>query len=149
MEDIESPLHQSSEVKIYKDLVRPHHLASIGGNNTVFWSTAGKKRFTNRGTRSFPRVDLVGLIEDVRRNKFLNSVTMPRQWDHQDNINTRVTHQGKIQGGGYASKWGLFRQRPKAYKFRPLCNTGKKGNKIFTREGTADTKSRTPPSSAR
>ena len=36
LESIESPLYQSSDVKIYKDLVRPQHLTSIGGNKTVF-----------------------------------------------------------------------------------------------------------------
>ena len=57
---------------------------------------------------------------------------------------------GQESGGrGYASKWGLFRQRQKAYKFIPLCNTGKKGHIKFTSEGMADTKSRTPPFSAR
>ena len=49
---------------------------------------------------------------------------------------------------GYSSNWGFSRQRPKAYKFRPLFNTSKICNTIFTREGMADTKSRTPPSSA-
>ena len=53
--------------------------------------------FTNRLTRRFPTADLGGLIEDVRRNKLLDSVTIPRQWNHQDNINTWGTHQGKIQ----------------------------------------------------
>ena len=38
MEGIESPLYKNSEVKIYKDLVRSHHLASIGGKKTVFRS---------------------------------------------------------------------------------------------------------------
>ena len=55
---------------------------------------------------------------------------------------------GQESGGGYARKWGLFRQRPKSCKFIPLLNTDKKGNTKFTREGIADTKSRTPPSSA-
>ena len=36
-----------------------------------------------------------------------------------------------------------------AYKFIPLLNTSNKGNTTFTREVMADTKSRTPPSSAR
>ena len=55
---------------------------------------------------------------------------------------------GKYSGGEYASKWGLFNQLPKAYKFIPLCNTGKKGNKYFSKEMMADTKSRTLPYSA-
>ena len=67
----------------------------------------------------------------------------PREYKHLGNP------PGQESGGEYARKWGLFRQRPKAYKFRPLFNTGKKGNTKFTREGMADTKSRTPPSSAR
>ena len=36
MEGIELTLYQSIEVKIYKDLVCPHHLASIGVYKTVF-----------------------------------------------------------------------------------------------------------------
>ena len=74
---------------------------------------------------------------------------MPRQCNKQDNMNTWGTHQGKIQGGGYASKWGFSRQRPKENKFTPLFNTSKKGNAKFTRGGVADTKPRTLPSIAR
>ena len=55
--------------------------------------------FTNKGPRRLPTADLGGLIEDVRRNKLLDSVTMTRQWDHQENISTWGTHQVKIQGG--------------------------------------------------
>ena len=58
----------------------------------------GPNYFTNRGTRRFPTAYLGGLIKDVRRNKFLDSVTMPRQWNNQDNLNTWGTHHGKIQG---------------------------------------------------
>ena len=39
----------------------------------------GPNDFTNRVPRRFPTVDLGGLIEYVRQNKFLDSVTMPRQ----------------------------------------------------------------------
>ena len=67
MEGIESRLYQSSEVKIYKDLVRPHHLESIGGNKNVFDQRLGPNDFTNRGPRRFPTADLGGLIEDVRQ----------------------------------------------------------------------------------
>ena len=67
----------------------------------------------------------------------------PREYKHLENP------PGKESGGEYASKWGLFRQIPKAYKFGPLFNTGKKGNTTFTREGMVDTKPRTPPYSAR
>ena len=63
----------------------------------------------------------------------------PKEYKHLGNPS------GEKSGGEYASKWGLFRQRPKAYKFRPLCNTGKKGNTKITRERMADTKYRTPP----
>ena len=109
----------------------------------------GTNDFTNRGPRRFPTADLGGLIEDVRRNKLLDSVTIPRQWNNQENINTWGTHQGKSQAGGVCKQMGFFRQRPKANKFRSLFNTSKKGNAKFTREGMIDTKSRTPPSSAR
>ena len=59
----------------------------------------GPNDFTNRGPRRFPTADLEGLIEDVRRNKFLDSVTIRRQWNNQYNINTWGTHQGKSQRG--------------------------------------------------
>ena len=80
-------------------MVRPHHLASIGGNKTGFDQRLGPNDLTNRGPRRFPTADLGGLIEDVRQKTFLDSVTMTREWNHQDNINTWGTHQGKIQGG--------------------------------------------------
>ena len=67
----------------------------------------GPNDFTNRGPRRFPTADLGGLIEDVRQNKLLDSVTMPRQWNHQENINTWGTHQGKSQGGNMQAT-GVF-----------------------------------------
>ena len=63
--------------------------------------------FTNRGPRIFPTVDLGGLIEDVRQKRFLDSVTIPRQWNNQENINTWVTHQGNIKGGNM-QETGVF-----------------------------------------
>ena len=56
---------------------------------------------------------------------------------------------GQYSVGEYARKWGFSRQRPNANKFIPLFNTSKKRNAKLTREGMADTKPRTPPSSAR
>ena len=47
----------------------------------------GPNDFTNRGPIIFPTADLGGLIEDVRGNKFLGLVTMPRQCNNQENIN--------------------------------------------------------------
>ena len=67
----------------------------------------GTNDFTNRGPRRFPTSDLGGLIEDVRREKFLYSVTMPRQWNNQNNMNTWGTHQGKSQGGNMQAT-GVF-----------------------------------------
>ena len=58
----------------------------------------GPNDFTNRGPRRFPIPDLGGLIEYVRQNKFLDSVTIPRQRNNQENINTWGTYQGKSQG---------------------------------------------------
>ena len=43
----------------------------------------GPNDFTNKGPRRFPMADLEGLTEDVRRNKLLDSVTIPRQWNNQ------------------------------------------------------------------
>ena len=65
----------------------------------------------------------------------------PREYKHLGNP------PGQDSRVRYASFF--FRQRPNAYKFRPLFNTSKKGSTKYTREGMADKKSRTPPSSAR
>ena len=43
----------------------------------------GPNDFTNRGLRISPTVYLGGLIKDVRQNKYLDSVTMPIQWNNQ------------------------------------------------------------------
>ena len=59
----------------------------------------GPNDFTNRVPRRSPTAYLGESIKDVRQNKFLDSVTMPRQRNHQKNINTWETHQGKSQGG--------------------------------------------------
>ena len=67
----------------------------------------GLNEFTNRGPRRSPTVDLGGLIEDVRRNKLLDSVTMPRQWNNQESVNTWANHHGKIQGGDMQAN-GVF-----------------------------------------
>ena len=89
---------------------------------------------TNRGPRRFPTADLGGLIKDVRRNKLLDPVTMKRQWNNQENLNTWATHHGKIQGGNVQPN-GVFRYSPKVNKFRPLFNISKKGNGNFIRGG--------------
>ena len=109
----------------------------------------GTNYFTDRGPRRFPTADLGVLIEDVRRNKLLYSVTMQRQWKLPRECKQLGNPPWKISGGKYASKWGFFRYRPKANKFRPLFKTSKKGNANFTREGVAGAKLRTPPSSDR
>ena len=67
----------------------------------------GHNYFTNRVPRIFLKAGLGGLIKDVRRNKLLDSVTMPSQCNNQENVNTWATHHGKIQGGGYTRKWGF------------------------------------------
>ena len=74
----------------------------------------GPNDFINRGPRRFPTADLGGLIEDVRRNKFLYSVAMSRQCNNQWNVNTLATQHGKIQGGDMQAN-GFFSgtvQRP-------------------------------------
>ena len=87
--------------------MRPHHLAIIGGNKTVFDKRLRPNDFTNRGPIRFSTDDLGGLIEDVRGNKFLGLVTMPRQCNNQENINTWVTHKGMSQGGNMQAT-GVF-----------------------------------------
>ena len=58
----------------------------------------GPNDFTNRVPRRFPTADLWVLIEDVRQNTFLDSVTIPGQWNNQENVNTLGTHHEKIHG---------------------------------------------------
>ena len=58
----------------------------------------GPNYFTNRGPRILTTADLGGLIKDVRRNEFLDSVKMPSQWNNQDYVNTWSTHHVKVQG---------------------------------------------------
>ena len=67
----------------------------------------------------------------------------PREYKHLGNP------LGKESGGEYSSNWGFSRQRTKAYKFRPLFNTSKKGNKNLQGKGRKTQKYRTPPSSDR
>ena len=43
----------------------------------------GPNVLTDRGPRRFPTSELGGLIEDVRRKKLLDSVTMTRQCNNQ------------------------------------------------------------------
>ena len=115
--------------------MRPHHLASIGGNETIFYQQLGPNDFTYRGPRIFPTAYLGGLIEDARGNKFLDSVTMPRQWNNQENINTWGTHHGKIQGVNIQAN-GFFPgtvQRPtslepySAQEIKVMQNSKRKG----------------------
>ena len=68
----------------------------------------------------------------------------PREYEHLGDPPGQDSGGGV---GGYASNWG-FPELPKTNKFRPLFNTNKKLNATFTREGMADTKPITPPSSA-
>ena len=87
----------------------------------------GPNYFTNKVPRRFPTADLGGLIKDVRRNKFLDSVIIPRQWNNQENINTWGTHQGKSQGG-YMQVNGVYSvnaQRPKILD--PYSTQARKG----------------------
>ena len=66
----------------------------------LFDHRLGPNYFTNRVPRRFPTDYLGGLIEDVRRERLLYSVTMTRQWNNQYIMNNWGTHQGKSQGGG-------------------------------------------------
>ena len=50
-----------------------------------FGMRLGPNDFTNGGPGLYPTVELGGLIEDVRRNRPLESVTLPRQWKFQEN----------------------------------------------------------------
>ena len=86
----------------------------------------GPNDFTNMGPRRSPTPDFGGLIKDVRQKNIgfshnAKAMEPPREYKHLGNL------PGQESGGEYESKWGLFRQRPKAYKFIPLIDTGKKG----------------------
>ena len=110
----------------------------------------GPNDFTNKGPQIFSTADLGGLIEDIRWNKFLDSVTMPRQCNNQENGNKWATHHGKGRGGGGVCKqMGVFRCHPNAKGSGPLLNAISKLNyrSNTTREGVAGAKPRTPPSS--
>ena len=51
----------------------------------LFDQWLGPNDFTNKGPIIFPTADLVDLIEDVWRNKLLDSITMTMQWNTEDN----------------------------------------------------------------
>ena len=85
----------------------------------------GLNDFTNKGAKRFPTSDLGGLIEDVQRNKFLDSVTMPSQGNYQDTGNNWSTYHGKGHGGNMQAN-GVFRCRPNANGSGPLLNAIRK-----------------------
>ena len=72
-----------------------------------FGQRLGPNDFTNKGPIIFLTSDLGRFIEDVRRNKLLDSVTIPRQWNNQDTRNNWATHQGKVHGGNMQAN-GVF-----------------------------------------
>ena len=88
----------------------------------------GPNEFTNKGPRRPPTVDLGVLIEDVRRNIFLDSVTMPRQWNNQESGNTWKIHHVKGQGGNIQANGFLKRCHPKANGSGTLLNAIRKWN---------------------
>ena len=60
---------------------------------------------------------------------------MPRQWNHQDNINTWGTHQGKSQGGNIQAN-GVYSgnvQRPTSLD--PYSTQARKGIKSLQGKG--------------
>ena len=63
-----------------------------------FGQCLGPNDFTNKGPRGFPTANLGFLVEDVQRNKLLDSITMSRQWITQDHGNNWYTHHYKGQG---------------------------------------------------
>ena len=147
MEGIESPLYKAVKSKFTR--IRCAHITwQVLEETRLFYQRLGPNDFTNRGPRRFPTADLGGLIEDVRRKKFLDSVTMPRQWNHQENINTWVTHQVNSQGGGMQTNrvYSGNVQRPKS--LNPYATDATKRKTTFTGERMSETKSRTLPSSA-
>ena len=96
MEGVETPLYQIIEVK--KSRIRCAHITwqVLEETRLFLYQRLGPNDFINRGPRILPTADLGGLIEDIRRNKFFDSVTIPRQWNNKENVNTWGTHQGNI-----------------------------------------------------
>ena len=72
-----------------------------------FGQRVGLNYFTNKGPIISPTAYLGGLIEDVRSDKLLDSVTMTRQWNNQDTENNWATHHGKGHGGNMQAN-GVF-----------------------------------------
>ena len=57
-----------------------------------FGQQLGPNDFTNKGPRIFFTSDLGGLIDNVRTNKLLDSVTIPMQQNTKDQRNNWYTH---------------------------------------------------------
>ena len=83
MEVIESPLYKTMQSKFTRIWCAHITWQVLEETKLFFDQSLVPNDFTNRGPRRFPTADLGGLIEDVRRNKLLDSVTMPRQWNQQ------------------------------------------------------------------
>ena len=99
------------------------------------------------GTNKIPHSWFRRINRRCKTKKFLDSVTIPRQWNNQENINTWVTHQGKIQGGNIQAT-GVFPgnvQRPKSLD--PYSTQTRKAIKILQGKGRKTQKYRTPSSS--
>ena len=101
----------------------------------------GSNDFTNRGPRRFSTYDLGGLTEDVRRNKLLESVPMPRQWNNQDNINIWGTHQGKSQGVDMQATGGFPGNVQKPTSLDPYSTQSRKGMQHLQGKGWQTKKS--------
>ena len=108
-----------------------------------FGQCLGPNGFTNKGPRRFLTADLGGLIEDVRRNKILGSVTIPSQWNNQDTGNNWTNHQGKGHRGNMQANF-ILGCRPNAKGSGPLLATNWKWDYIpkTTGEGVAGAKPR-------
>ena len=91
-----------------------------------FYQRLGPNDFMNKGPRRFPAADLGGLIKGVRRNKLLDSVTISRQWNNQENENKWATHHGKGQGGGGVMQSIFFQCRQNSKGYGPLLNASGK-----------------------
>ena len=80
----------NKEVKSKFTRIRCAHITwqLLEETRLFFDQRLGTNDFTNRVPRRFPTSDLEGLIKDVQLNKLLDSVTITRQWNNQDNVNT-------------------------------------------------------------
>ena len=75
-----------------------------------FAQRLGPDDFVNGEPQSFPMADLTGLIDDVRYNEPLNSVTLPGIWNFKHDGTFGYNNQGVITIGKRSNAMGPIYQ---------------------------------------